>query len=83
MERQAILERLGWRFVRIRGSHYYRDPTGVMREVFERLNALGITPSLRLVSPIATSDFLHERVIARAAELQAEWAGRKAGEKAA
>jgi len=24
MERQSILERLGWRFIRIRGSEYYR-----------------------------------------------------------
>lgn len=26
MERQTILERLGWRFIRIRGSEYFRDP---------------------------------------------------------
>jgi len=26
MERQAILERLGWKFVRVRGSLFFRDP---------------------------------------------------------
>ncbi|MGI9861921.1 DUF559 domain-containing protein [Moorella naiadis] len=33
MARQAILERLGWRFVRIRGSHFFRDPDGAMQVV--------------------------------------------------
>lgn len=42
MARQAILERLGWRFVRIRGSEFFRDPEGAMRPVFERLQALEI-----------------------------------------
>ncbi|MEF8730079.1 MAG: AAA domain-containing protein [Accumulibacter sp.] len=44
MARQAVLERLGWRFVRIRGSAFYRDAEGAMRPVFERLQALGIPP---------------------------------------
>ena len=30
MNRQAILERLGWSFVRIRGSQFYRDPQQAM-----------------------------------------------------
>ncbi|MEP7242265.1 MAG: AAA domain-containing protein [Gammaproteobacteria bacterium] len=40
--RQAVLERLGWQFVRIRGSVFYRDPEAAMRGVFERLGAIGI-----------------------------------------
>lgn len=44
MDRQAILERLGWTFVRIRGSAFFRTPEVAMRLVFERLNDLGITP---------------------------------------
>jgi very-short-patch-repair endonuclease/superfamily I DNA/RNA helicase len=44
VERQAILERLGWRFVRIRGSAFYRDPDRVMDAVFSKLNELGIPP---------------------------------------
>lgn len=44
VERQAILERLGWQFVRIRGSAFYRNPDRVMETVFSRLSALGIPP---------------------------------------
>jgi len=44
MERQAILERLGWRFIRIRGSAYYRDPKKTMDGVFQQLEALGVLP---------------------------------------
>jgi very-short-patch-repair endonuclease len=44
VERQAILERLGWRFVRIRGSAFYRNPDRAMEPVFSKLNELGIPP---------------------------------------
>jgi len=37
MARQAILERLGWRFIRIRGSEFFRDPEAAMQKIFERL----------------------------------------------
>jgi len=39
MARQALLERLGWTFVRIRGSHFYRDKDGAMDEVFIKLSS--------------------------------------------
>jgi very-short-patch-repair endonuclease len=42
--RQAVLERLGWPFVRIRGSAFYRDPDTALRRVFDRLAELGIEP---------------------------------------
>jgi hypothetical protein len=42
--RQAVLERLGWQFVRIRGSAFYRDPDASLRRVFDRLAELGIEP---------------------------------------
>lgn len=45
LERQAILERLGWVFVRIRGSVFFRNPDTAMASVFSRLNLLGIEPS--------------------------------------
>lgn len=47
MARQAILERLGWTFTRIRGSAFFRDEEQAMRPVFERLDELGIAPGLR------------------------------------
>jgi very-short-patch-repair endonuclease len=43
--RQAILERLGWTFHRIRGSAYYRDPDEALGSLWERLEALGIRPA--------------------------------------
>jgi len=44
MDRQSVLERLGWQFVRIRGSAFYRDPEFAMRPVFDRLAEIGIPP---------------------------------------
>ena len=44
MERQTILERLGWRFIRIRGSEYYRDSEGTINRVIEKLSEYGIEP---------------------------------------
>lgn len=44
MERQTILERLGWRFIRIRGSEYYRDTEQTMERVKDELSNYGIEP---------------------------------------
>lgn len=44
MERQTILERLGWRFIRIRGSEYFRDPEAAMNRVIKQLQDYGIEP---------------------------------------
>lgn len=38
MERQAILERTGWNFIRIRGSEFYRDPDAAMNRVYKELH---------------------------------------------
>ena len=43
--RQAILERLGWTFHRIRGSAYYRDPDAALASLWDHLESLGIQPS--------------------------------------
>ncbi len=44
MERQTILERLGWHFIRIRGSEYYRNPEKTMERVATALTEEGIEP---------------------------------------
>jgi len=44
MQRQADLERLGWRFARIRGSVFFRDPEGAMAPVMAKLERMGIVP---------------------------------------
>jgi hypothetical protein len=72
MARQAILERLGWKFVRIRGSVFYRDPERAMAPVFSRLSELGIEPSPPLDEAPRTTD-LQARVVAHASALLREW----------
>ena len=44
MERQTLLERIGWRFIRIRGSEYYNDPEATMERVIEMLAKEKILP---------------------------------------
>jgi len=54
IERQTILERLGWNFVRIRGSAFYRAPDDAMHPVFARLNELEIPPESAVVEQPAS-----------------------------
>ena len=58
MERQTILERLGWRFIRIRGSEYYRDPGACMERVCRELEESGIRPEARSPEPEAGTGLL-------------------------
>lgn len=44
IERQEVLERCGWNFIRIRGSKYFRNPELTMQEVEAELNKRGIYP---------------------------------------
>lgn len=77
MGRQAILERLGLRFVRIRGSQFFRDPDKAMEPVFTRLQGLEIQPEGSEVTVSGQNigiEELKERIIRRAAELRQQWA---------
>jgi len=61
MDRQAILERLGWQFVRIRGSAFYRDKELSMRPVFARLAELEIPPEANTDEQLVSDmTLLHE-----------------------
>jgi very-short-patch-repair endonuclease len=76
MERQAVLERLGWIFARIRGSVYFRDPDRAMKSVFDKLQNLEIFPSEELsetTAPSPASKELADRVCRRAEQLHQEW----------
>jgi DNA helicase len=44
MERQNVLERCGWEFIRIRGSRYFKNPEFTMKALIEELNRKGIYP---------------------------------------
>jgi very-short-patch-repair endonuclease len=50
LERQAVLERLDWRFIRIRGSEFYRDRASTMQRVERELERMGIRPRGRFFS---------------------------------
>jgi very-short-patch-repair endonuclease len=77
MQRQAILERLGWTFVRIRGSEFFRDPEQAMQSLFNRLQQMEIEPiglsSVDKDTPISDAGGLQTRIIRRADELRREW----------
>ncbi len=60
MARQAILERLGWTFTRIRGSAFFRNEEEAMRAVFERLDELGIAPGLTESGPADDESLIKE-----------------------
>lgn len=62
MHRQAILERCGWRFERLRGSHYYGDKPGAIEYLIKRLNKRGIYPET--TKNTQTSDVLERIKIA-------------------
>ena len=86
MDRQSILERMGWIFTRIRSTEFFRNPERTMKPVIDKLQSLEISPvnakprSTRKIAPppAATPQIppqgLIERVIARAEELLASWA---------
>ncbi len=76
MERQAVLERLGWRFIRIRGSQFFRDPQTVMKDVLDQLAAIGVIPEYTGENPEEDDEELSSRVIRRAEQLRLEWSGR-------
>ncbi len=44
MARQRQLERANWRFWRVRGSTFYRDPEAALVPLWDRLRDLGIDP---------------------------------------
>jgi very-short-patch-repair endonuclease len=56
MARQAVLERLGWKFERIRGSEFFMDPERALQPIWRRLESLGIEPR-----PHGTERRAHDR----------------------
>jgi very-short-patch-repair endonuclease len=75
LERQAILERLGWTFVRIRGSLFFQDEDRALQPLFRRFKELGVAPEL-VTSSASTEQpdaDVVERIIHRAEELRRSW----------
>lgn len=73
MERQAILERLGWRFIRIRGSEYFGNPIKTISRVISELTLYGIEPEQNITIVKSQETDLQQRVIAYATHMIEEW----------
>lgn len=77
-ERQMLLERLGWQFIRIRGSQYFRDPKTTIDRVEQELRTMGVEPILSSTAdqaeePDRVGTELLDRVRRRARELLDYW----------
>jgi len=71
ISRQLILERMGWRFVRVRGGQFFRNPEAALRPLWTRLEELSITPA-HTVAAMNPTDGIAAAVIARAKEIRAK-----------
>ena len=63
MRRQRVLERVGWRFWRCFASSFYRDPDGIMNELFEMLARMGIEPIGKNESGRSQRRYTEHRII--------------------
>ena len=74
--RRAVLERLGWNFLRVRGSQWYRDPEESFRQLVAELQLSGIEPESdekHGMSLQQQRERLLERVRQRAGEIILAW----------
>jgi len=75
MTRQAILERAGWRFVRVRGTRFFRDPEATTGWILSELTRLGVEPAGpdgRSVEADVEGQTLREAIVRRAHEVMRE-----------
>jgi very-short-patch-repair endonuclease len=76
LDRQSVLERMGWIFTRIRSSEFLRNPTRAMKPIFEKLEMLEITPVADSSNASDIPDDAPDavaRVVRRAEELRKIW----------
>ncbi|EGL83897.1 hypothetical protein CathTA2_0543 [Caldalkalibacillus thermarum TA2.A1] len=48
IERQRVLERVGWTFWRVRGSDFYLDPEKALEPLWKKLDEMGIEPAVKV-----------------------------------
>src|ERR1700741_4053575 len=81
LDRQGVLERMGWSFARIRGSEFFRNPERALKPVIEKLQLLEIFPvksKANAGGKLLTSALPIDSVIRRAEELRNDWNSREA-----
>lgn len=71
MERQTILERLGWRFIRVRGSEYYSNPEETIKKIIRELSEFDI--KTEKIDETHPKNLLKEKLVKRAEEILKEW----------
>ncbi len=71
LARQAVLERLGWRFHRIRGSLFFRDPDTALKLLWERLDQLDIRPIVEEIQSSQAND-VHDSLLRIALKIKQE-----------
>lgn len=71
MEKQTILERVGWRFIQVRATEYYLNPEENFKEIIKKLNEYEIKKeeNIEQTSEKIFEKTLKERVIERAKEI--------------
>ena len=74
MERQTILERIGWRFIRVRGSEYFSNPSAAINRIIRELGEFGVQPEddASHAEDIPTTE-LYDRVRSTATRFLEEW----------
>lgn len=70
MSKQSVLERLGWKFCRLRASEFYRSPESFLESLTQKLKDFGVTKNSSVDD---SSNNLLERVKARALQLNSDW----------
>ena len=72
---QAVLERLGWTFLRVRGSQWYLDPEKSLQTLEKQLQALGIVPGKQAAGAVQTDagEELTVYIRQRAEQLVSKW----------
>ena len=72
LARQAILERLGWQFYRIRGSVFFREPELALAGLWQRLADLGIQPLTIESLETQSTEMLHLEIIRIAEQIETD-----------
>lgn len=74
MARQAVLERAGWKFIRIRGSRFYRDPEETMQWVFAELKRYKVEPVINAPeSAMSSGEDLRNELELKARQIMKGW----------
>ena len=77
LERQLTLERLGWTFLRVRASEFFRDPEAGLKKLFKRLKEVGIDAigprTAEETAETNRGEELKQKVLKRAEQIRRAW----------